>query len=64
MSQNILTELNSFSKKFNYNQKIYSQKCKELVIEDEDDNIFEMNELSTNNSDFNDNNENDPGQNF
>ena len=26
MSQNILTELNSFSKKFKYNQEIYSQK--------------------------------------
>ncbi len=64
MSQNILTELNSFSKKFNCEQKMYSRKCKELVIEDEDDNILEMNELSTNNSDFNDNNENDPGQNF
>ena len=64
MSQNILTQLNSFSKKFKYNQEIYSQKCKELVLE-EDDNILEMNDLSTNNSDFNENvNENDPGQNF
>jgi syntaxin 16 len=64
MSQNILTELNSFSKKFKYNQEIYSQKCKELVLE-EDDNILEMNDLSTNNYDFNENvNENDPGQNF
>ena len=45
MSQNILTQLNSFSKKFKYNQEIYSQKCKELVLE-EDDNILEMNDLN------------------
>ena len=30
MSQNILTELNSFSKKYKLNQEIYSQKCKEF----------------------------------
>jgi syntaxin 16 len=64
MSQNILTELNSFSRKFKYHQQLYSQNCKELVMENEDDNIFEMNEISTNNSDFNDNNENERGGNF
>ena len=48
MSQNILTQLNSFSKKFKYNQEIYSQKCKELVLE-EDDNILEMNDLASQN---------------
>ena len=57
MSQNILTELNEFSKKFKVNQELYSKKCKELVSE-EDDKILEMYDLSTNNSDFN-NNEND-----
>ena len=65
MSQNILTELNTFSKKFKFNQEIYSQKCKELVLEEDGNNTFEMNDLSTNNSDFNENpNDNDAGQNF
>ena len=64
MSQNILTELNSFSREFKYHQQIYSRNCKELVMENENDNIFEMNEISTNNSDFNDSNENDGGGNF
>ena len=63
MSQNILTQLNSFSKKFKYNQEIYSQKCKELLVLEEDDNILEMNDLSTNNSDENQN-ENEASQNF
>ena len=44
ISQFLLTELNSFSKKFKINQEIYSQKCKEL-ISDEDE--YEMNEIST-----------------
>ena len=61
MSQNILSELNTFSKKFKLNQEIYSKKCKELVSED-DDKALEMYEISTNNID----NENDynTGQNF
>jgi len=65
MSQNILTELNSFSKKFKLNQELYSQKCKELVIEEEDNSIaLEMYDLSTNNSDFNENNYNNGDNNF
>ena len=68
MSQNILTELNSFSKKFKLNQEIYSKKCKELVIEEEEDNnnFLELYDISTNNSDNNDNiiNDNDANQNF
>ena len=62
ISQSILTELNTFSKKFKLNQEIYSQKCKELVIEE--DKNFEMNEISTENSDLNDNMNNSPDQNF
>ena len=50
ISQFLLTELNSFSKKFKLNQEIYSQKCKEL-ISDEDE--YEMNEISTSNSELN-----------
>lgn len=66
MSQNLLTELNSFSRILKLNQQIYSEKCKELVLDEEDDKALEMNDISTNSSDLNDNfnNENDPGQNF
>jgi len=64
MSQNILTELNNFSKKFKLNQELYSQKCKELVSED-DEKSLEMFDISTNNSDLNENpNNNDIDQNF
>ena len=67
MSQNILTELNTFSKKFKYNQEIYSQKYKEFDLK-EDDKALEMYDISTNNSDLNDNinniNNNDVDQNF
>ena len=58
MSQNILKEFNMFSKKFKLNEEIYSQKCKELLIIEEDDNMLEMNDMSTNNSDSNDNEKN------
>lgn len=62
MSQNILTELNSFSKKFKLNRELYSQKCKEF--KDEDDYTVELYDLSTNNSDLNENiNNNDVDQN-
>ena len=63
MSQNILTELNEFSKKFKFNQEIYSKQCKEF--KDEDENVFEMYDLSTNSSEINDNiNNNDIDTNF
>jgi syntaxin 16 len=55
ISQSILSDLNSFSKKFKINQELYSQKCKELVFEEEDDKGLEMNEISTVNSELNDN---------
>jgi syntaxin 16 len=62
MSQNILTELNSFSKKFKLNRELYSQKCKEF--KEEDDYTVELYDLSTNNSDLNENiNNNDVDQN-
>ena len=61
MSQNILKEFNMFSKKFKLNEEIYSQKCKELLIIEEDDNMLEMNDMSTNNSDSNDNERNRGG---
>lgn len=68
MSQNILTELNTFSKKFKLNQELYSQKFKEFAIEEDDNNALELYDISTNNSDLNDNinnvNNNDPGENF
>ncbi len=64
ISHNILTELNNFSKKFKLNQELYSQKCKELVSED-DEKSLEMFDISTNNSDLNENpNNNDIDQNF
>jgi syntaxin 16 len=62
MNQNILSELNTFSKKFKLNQEIYSQKCKELIIEDEEENLYEMNDISTTSSDLNENVKN--GENF
>ena len=68
MSQNILTELNTFSKKFKLNQELYSQKYKEFAIEEDNNNALELYDISTNNSDLNDNinnaNNNDPGENF
>ena len=70
MSQNILTELNSFSRKFKLNQEIYSQKCKELIFEEEEENnniILELYDMPINNLDNNDNNiikDNDASQNL
>ena len=62
LNQNLLSELNTFSKKFKLNQEIYSQKCKELIIEDEEENLYEMNDISTTSSDLNENVKN--GENF
>ena len=60
MRQNILTEINSFSKKFKLELEIFSKKCKELSLESSDNyNFIELNEISTNSSDQNEgNNEN------
>ena len=60
MNQNILSEFFIFSKKFKLNQEIYLKKCEELVIEDDDEdkeinNAIEMNEISTTNSENDDN---------
>ena len=61
MNQNLISQFYIFSKKFKLNQEIYSQKFKELLIEDNDEddkeksNLYEMNEISTTNSDGNDN---------
>ena len=61
MNQNLISQFYIFSKKFKLNQEIYSQKCKELLIEDNDEdnkeksNLYEMNEISMTNSDGNDN---------
>ena len=61
MNQNLISQFYIYSKKFKLNQEIYSQKCKELLIEDNDEddkeksNLYEMNEISTKNSDGNDN---------
>ena len=60
MNQNLISQFYIFSKKFKLNQEIYSQKCKELLIEDNDEddkeksNLYEMNEISTTNSGGND----------
>ena len=57
MRQNILTEINSFSKKFKLEQEIFSKKCEELNLEATDNfNLIELNEISTNSSDLNENN--------
>jgi hypothetical protein len=50
-----LTELNTFSKKFKLNQELYSQKYKEFAIEEDNNNALELYDISTNNSDLNDN---------
>jgi syntaxin 16 len=60
MNQNILSEFFIFSKKFKLNQEIYLKKCEELVIEDDEEdkeinNAIEMNEISTTNSENDDN---------
>ena len=61
MNQNILSEFMIFSKKFKLNQEIYIKKCEELLIEDEEEdkevngNAYEMNEISTTNSENSDN---------
>ena len=57
MRQNILTEINSFSKKFKLEQEIFSKKSKELNIENnEKSSYIELNDISTNSSDINENN--------
>ena len=57
MRQNILTEINSFSKKFKLEQEIFFKKCEELNFETKDNfNFIELNEISTNSSDLNENN--------
>ena len=60
MNQNIVSEFMVFSKKFKLNQELYSKKCEELLIEDdynekESNSLYEMNEISTTNSEGNDN---------
>ena len=60
MNQNILSEFFIFSKKFKLNQEIYLKKCEELLIEDDEEdkeinNAIEMNEISTTNSENDDN---------
>ena len=57
MRQKILTEINSFSKKFKLELEIFSKKCKELSMETSDNfNLTELNDISTNSSDPNENN--------
>ena len=60
MNQNILSEFFIFSKKFKLNQEIYLKKCEELVIEDDEEDkeintTIEMKEISTTNSENEDN---------
>ena len=55
ISQFLLSELNSFSKKYKLNQEIYSQKCKELISEEDE---YEMNDITTSNTELDDNNDN------
>ena len=70
MNQNILSEFFIFSKKFKLNQEIYLKKCEELVIEDDEEdkeinNTIEMKEISTTNSENEDNvQRSNSGQNF
>ena len=70
MNQNILSEFIIFSKKFKLNQEIYLKKCEELVIEDDEEdkeinNTIEMKEISTTNSENEDNvQRNNSDQNF
>ena len=45
MNQNLISQFFIFSKKFKLNQEVYTQKC----------NLYEMNEISTTNSEVNDN---------
>ena len=44
MSQNIVEELNDFSKKFKLNQELYSQKSKEFIGDEDNSNNFDNNE--------------------
>ena len=70
MNQNILSEFFIFSKKFKLNQEIYLKKCEELVIEDDEEDkeintTIEMKEISTTNSENEDNvQRSNSGQNF
>ena len=64
ISQSLISELNTISKKYKINQELFSQKCKELVIEDDIDKSFEMYEISTVNSDINEDMKNTSDQNF
>ena len=69
MNQNIVSEFFVFSKKFKLNQELYNKKCEELVIEDDEDekeayNTYEMNEISTTNSEDNNMQRQNTDQNF
>ena len=69
MNQNIVSEFFVFSKKFKLNQELYNKKCEELVVEDDEDekeayNTYEMNEISTTNSEDNNMQRQNTDQNF
>ena len=64
ISQRLISELNSFSKKYKINQELFSQKCKELILDDDIDKSIEMYEMSTVNSDINDDMKNNGDENF
>ena len=47
MNQNILSEYNSLARNFKLIKENYSQKSKELLQDDQTENLFEINEIST-----------------
>lgn len=51
MSQNIVEELNIFSKKFKVNQELYSKKTKEFMGDEENSNNDDENNFRTNRRD-------------
>ena len=45
IKQNILTKLNQFTKKFKMNQELYTSKCNDFIIDDEDNMSVRKNDV-------------------
>ena len=45
IKQNILTKLNQFTKKFKMNQELYTSKCNDFIIDDEDNMSMRKNDV-------------------
>ena len=52
IKQNILTKLNQFTKKFKMNQELYTSKCNDFIIDDEDNMSMRKNDVDIKGSNY------------